>query len=391
MKILFINDYGFQEGGVETYLQELEEALFIHGHEVRMLTSNAGIPKKLFSDYVFKSTNTKGKLRFIPYLFNLRSIIRLKQVLDEYKPDIVHLHYYFYHTSPSILLLLSKIPTIMTLHAHEIIAPVGIKKTTRCEHNDIGYCIYCVGFSNYLIETLKRMIFRLLSKNIDGYIAPSNYYNKLHQKIGLKNIITINNAINPFKYADLPKGNNILYVGRLVREKGVQVLLKAIPQLLDSLPNLHLTIVGEGTYSERLKLLTHNLKIDNAVTFVGKVSRNELYKFYKNACIVIVPSIWQEPFALVGIEAMSVGRPVIGSNVGGISDWLKDRITGFLVKPNEPSEISKSVLELFSNRTALSEMSKNSQLNSKNFTMQIHTANVLRFYKNILKKYQQHD
>lgn len=268
-------------------------------------------------------------LRFIPYILNVNSYFSLKKFLNDYKPDIIHLHYIFYHTSPSVLLLLKNIPTIMTLHAHEIIAPVGIVNNKMCKHSNIGYCFRCVGIPHYLIEKFKRYLFNFLSNSIDTYISPSKYYMDLHKRHGLKNIRKVFNGINLFNNHKLTHNHCVVYAGRLTPEKGIQVLIKSIPLVLKKVPDLKVFIIGSGPYYEELFLMSRNLKITSNVFFIKRVEKQKLSTYHRKADVVIMPSIRQESFGLGGVEAMSVGRPIIASRVGGSPEWLDDGKTGF--------------------------------------------------------------
>src|SRR4051812_46892100 len=106
MRILIVNDNGVEIGGVETYLFHLKKELKTMGHEVRVLTSDITDGKESFSDYTYQGVNKDSLFRLFPYMFNYSAFKRLKAVIRDFKPDIVHLHFIFYHTSPSILLLL---------------------------------------------------------------------------------------------------------------------------------------------------------------------------------------------------------------------------------------------------------------------------------------------
>jgi len=388
MKILLINDYGFPEGGVESYIESLKKILEKKGHKVKIFTSNSHPELRHFNDYEYQFINTKSIFRFIPYIFNINSYFSLKKVLKEFKPDVIHLHYIFYHTSPSVLLLLKDIPTIMTLHAHEIIAPMGITINKMCKHSIIGYCPICVGIPNYIIEKFKRFIFHILSNNIDIYITPSNYYMDLHERYGLTNIQKVFNGINLFNYYKLYNDHCIVYAGRLTPGKGVQVLIKSIPLILKIVPDLKVYIIGSGPYYKELFLMAKNLRITNSVYFINKVERQELSTYYRKANVVIIPSIWTETFGLVGVEAMSTGRPVIGSRIGGIPEWLDDGKTGFLVDPGNSEQIAEKVIQLLSDRNLLEQMGKNARRKAKQFSIEKHVVEMEKVYTRVIEKYK---
>jgi glycosyltransferase involved in cell wall biosynthesis len=123
-----------------------------------------------------------------------------------------------------------------------------------------------------------------------------------------------------------PKEGHILFVGRLHRHKGLGVLLQALSRVRAS---WFLTIVGVGEDYDRLVALTRELGLEDRVQFEGWV--DDLQPYFVRSSVVIVPSVWPEPFGRVGIEAMAHARPTIAFDVGGISEWLEPNISGLLL------------------------------------------------------------
>jgi len=126
----------------------------------------------------------------------------------------------------------------------------------------------------------------------------------------------------------LPQAPNLLFVGQLIRGKGVDLLLQALHGL--SQP-WHLTVAGDGNMRPELESLATSLGLTDRVRFLGWVPAEEARRLYDDARIACVPCRWPEPFGMVGVEAMRRARPVVAFNVGGIPDWLVDGETGFAV------------------------------------------------------------
>jgi len=124
-----------------------------------------------------------------------------------------------------------------------------------------------------------------------------------------------------------PADREILYVGQLIRGKGVDLLLKAAALLKGQ---WRLTIVGAGNGEGKLRDLCGKLGLGGQVRFAGWTRHEALGDLYEAARVVVAPSRWPEPFGMVGVEAMAHGRPVVGFAVGGIPDWLEDGVTGLL-------------------------------------------------------------
>jgi len=135
----------------------------------------------------------------------------------------------------------------------------------------------------------------------------------------------------------------ILFVGQVIRGKGVDLLIRALADVGGA---WHATIVGTGHHLEECKQLARQLGIDNQVHFAGWISHHELAPIYSRAALTVVPSRWPEPFGMVGIEAMARGRPVVGFAVGGIPDWLENNVTGFLVPEADTGAMASAIQRL---------------------------------------------
>jgi len=135
----------------------------------------------------------------------------------------------------------------------------------------------------------------------------------------------------------------VLYVGQIIRGKGVDLLLQALAQVPG---DWHATIVGTGNHLDACKALAEALGIAARVTFAGWVPHSALEPYYARAAICIVPSRWPEPFGMVGVEAMARGRPVVGFAVGGIPDWLDDGVTGILAPEADSGAMGAAIAGL---------------------------------------------
>lgn len=140
----------------------------------------------------------------------------------------------------------------------------------------------------------------------------------------------------------------VLYVGRLVNEKGVQVLLEAAPQVLQNYPGTQFLIVGTGYFMDELKGRAHHLGVDHNVKFLGYVGDEELLKLYKIADIVAIPSLY-EPFGIVALEAMAAQVPAVVSDVGGLRDFVRHMETGITTYAGNPQSLAWGLLEVLRN------------------------------------------
>jgi phosphatidylinositol alpha-1,6-mannosyltransferase len=145
----------------------------------------------------------------------------------------------------------------------------------------------------------------------------------------------------------------ILFVGRLVRRKGVDLILEAFRPLLSSFPSLTLDIVGDGPEMNRLSVRAHELGIDRAVTFHGTLIGQSLWQLYGRAYLLVLPSRSSEEdvegFGTVFLEAGIFGIPSVGARTGGIPEAVIDGVTGRLVDAEDVKGLEKTLYELLSN------------------------------------------
>lgn len=150
----------------------------------------------------------------------------------------------------------------------------------------------------------------------------------------------------------------LLFTGQAVVGKGLRVLVDALATL-DG--HWHLTVVAEGPELASVRLLTQRLNISQRVTFTGWVAQSELRKVYQSADLLVIPSVWDDPGPLVGLEALSMGTPVLGFPVGGIPDYAIDGHTGFLAASVSTQALTEALRRALVGVAALASMGRNGQ------------------------------
>jgi glycosyltransferase involved in cell wall biosynthesis len=133
----------------------------------------------------------------------------------------------------------------------------------------------------------------------------------------------------------------VVFAGRIVRQKGVDVLIRAAREV-----DGEFVICGDGRGLDAMRRLALHSGVADRVSFRGWLGAEQLAQEFADASVVVVPSVWPEPFGLVGIEALSAGRPVIASATGGIADWLEHGVSGLLVRPGDVQELARALNEL---------------------------------------------
>ena len=183
----------------------------------------------------------------------------------------------------------------------------------------------------------------------------------------------------------------ILYVGRFIDLKGVDYLIRALPGVLEKYPKTKCLLVGSGPMKDGLISLSKRLNLENKVIFKDKVSQEKLINIYSTANIFILPSIINkkkqtEGLGVVLLEAMACGIPVVGSNVGGIPDIIKDGETGLLTRQKDPDDIAEKVIKLLSDEKLRDKVVENGlNLVRQNFSWEIISDKFLKIYHDVIK------
>ena len=285
---------------------------------------------------------------------------RYQEILNQEKPDLIHLHDIGNPKVAEISLRFA--PTVQGVYNHSFYCPGGQKylpfRGKICNKRFGPGCIasafltHCnsirpeVLFSSYLRS------YRMLKSNrgLTFLVLSEFQAERLLENGCSRNRVKVFAPFAEVPAVDLTgrnsKGENaLLFTGRVTRQKGLDLLLKS----LEFLTSPYCLIVdGDGPYLSQAKKLAQELGIEKQVEFVGWTSGDKHHGYYEKARVVIVPSIWPEPFGLVGIEAMSCGKPVVAFNVGGIKDWLEDGVTGYLIEPYDIKKMAAKIDYLLS-------------------------------------------
>ncbi|MHB9033520.1 MAG: glycosyltransferase family 4 protein, partial [Anaerolineae bacterium] len=144
------------------------------------------------------------------------------------------------------------------------------------------------------------------------------------------------------RYA-FPEEKIVFFIGRLVAEKGAEVLIRSVPQILEQMPNVRVIIAGRGPEFSHLEQLIHELRLQKNVTMAGFISDEERNKIFRVADCAVFPSLY-EPFGIVALEAMAARVPVVVSEVGGLREVVQHAETGITIYPNNPDSCAWGIL-----------------------------------------------
>ena len=175
-----------------------------------------------------------------------------------------------------------------------------------------------------------------------------------------------------------PATRIVCFAGRLTKVKGVDVLLDAVAR---TAAVSGLEIVGDGYERASLERRAQTLGLTDRVRFHGWLDEQATKAVMAASDIVAVPSTWPEPFGIVGLEAMSVGRPTVGSSIGGIPEWLSDGETGRLVSPSDADALARVLGEMLGDDEALARMGAAAWQRVAAFSAEAHIAALTGIYE----------
>lgn len=231
----------------------------------------------------------------------------------------------------------------------------------------------------YIKSCWSKFLIRNILDNADIVITNSKFTSNEFLDYGIprKKIIEIIPAVDYGIFKPLPKCSDlvdklkikgrktILTISRLAERKGHDIVLKALPLVLKSIPNLSYLIVGEGPYRTHLMELCRELKLDSVVTFIGFAYDEELVMYYNLCDVFVMPNreIFNstdsvEGFGITFIEANACNKPVIGGRSGGAIEAVKDGVTGFLVDPQNENEVAEKIIFLLQDEELARKMGK---------------------------------
>jgi len=395
MKILLIHDIGTATGGAELQMLSLRQGLRDLGQDVRLFSSMATpvTESKFLADYSCFGTNTL--LQVLSQTINPSAYLKLRQILQEFKPDVVHIRMFMWQMSPAILTLLKDIPCIYQTAVYKAICPAGTKVLpdgSDCHSSPGTVCLSnsCLTPQSWAVLMVQHKLWSYWRNAFDVVVALSQGMKTKLEDAGIKPVEVVYNGV-PVRKEQLPLSQipTVVYAGRLVPEKGVDILLQAFAKAREKVPQSKLIIAGDGGEKDRLQNLSQSLGIAEAVTWLGYLPQSEMEQHFVGAWVQVVPSQWAEPFGNVTTEAMMRGTAVIASAVGAQPEIVVDRVTGFLISsPENVESWANNLISLLSNRDLAAQMGNAGQDRAlKEFSEDARNQKFLEIYNRLQAKY----
>ncbi|MBQ7640108.1 MAG: glycosyltransferase [Bacteroidales bacterium] len=402
MKVLLINNFHYRKGGSETVYFNTGRLLEAAGHTVIWfsLRDPKNLPCDQAADFATRGGNILAQLR--NYFYNRDVARRLEALLEREHPDVAHVHLLWGGVGAAIFEPLRRhgVPLFHTVHDYRMVCPAYTFRDGRgriceaCSEGNYRPCLQnrCAGGSwlrSYLMmkEMQRRQKHYHPLQNIEGFLFVSQFARDKHieknpgfaQAYSTVIYNTVPDLLAQLGQSALPpRGDYLLYYGRLSHEKGIETLLDAVL----ARPEVPLKIVGTGPLEAQLRSRVAAAGASN-IEFLGFHSGEDLYRLVAGASFVVVPSAWYENNPMTVIEACALGRPVIGAAIGGIPEIVREGVTGYLFPSGDAQALGRvldSVLQLDSEAyAALSAAAR--RLYETHFSEAEHTRALLAFYR----------
>jgi glycosyltransferase involved in cell wall biosynthesis len=398
MKVLLVNKFFFLKGGSErVFFQERD---FLINNGVNVLDFSMKDSSNISSDcsnYFISNIDYHSNRRFftglnqaLKFIHSSEAIEKLEKLVKDEKPDIAHLHNIYHQITPSIISVLKKhnVRVVLTLHDGKLICPRYLmldkgKICTACRGHSFWKAVFknCVGSRGQGLLLAAEAYWHKWVKSyeeVDLFISPSRFLADLVSKrISREKIRVIHNGIDLGAYCYSSNDDGYaLYFGRLSKEKGIETLLQAHKNLDDA---GKLVVVGTG-------LMEHELqKRYQKAEYLGYKAGEALKRIIENSAFVIVPSEWYENCSMVILEAMAIGKPVIGSRVGGIPEQIDDGRTGLLFEMGNKEELAKKMNMLSKDPDTRKRMGLAARKKlEQEYSLNQHCTKVMQIYEELI-------
>lgn len=368
MKIILAHKFFYLKGGAEKFFFETGRLLESQGHEVAYFsTQDEQNDVSEWSKYFPSAPSYRdggvlargSALAKIVYSFEAKK--KFRELVEDFEPDLVHVFSINVHISPSILGVCSEadVPVVASYNDYKHICP----NYKLYHHGRI--CEDCVGGRFYkamvnncchesavfsiasTIEAYAHSWMGIQRKSIHTILFASEFMASKTKEFWKNRDFNYALLKNPFdaKVFEISEeyGDYLLYFGRLIDEKGVDVLVRA----MSSIPDAKLKIIGDGPKEDELRELADSLNLKN-VEFLGAIWGDDLNEILKLARFVVVPSTWHENFPYVIHQAFAFGKAVVGSNRGGIPELITHGENGLVYEATDPEALASCINQLWS-------------------------------------------
>ncbi len=369
-KILLMHSTLAEIGGAETNFWAEVRGMRARGHEVEVFGfTNPTEPDPVEdpASHVCQEPTSQLGRWLAKFTFNVPAYRAIRRVLREFRPDVVHLHMNVKYPV-AVLMALRDQHVVQSLHSGGMFCPSGwlirADDMEVCEGGAGLKCVQhgCISAARLPIHMAMEPVWRGLARRIVGvYTPPSKHLAEMLKSFGFSRVSRLP-YFSPVEMGEPrpPSSNHqVLFVGVVIESKGVASLIEAMPKVCEQVPDAKLVVVGDGDRLEACQELARSLGVESSVDFKGRLPNHELAALYSQAQVCAIPSIWLENSPLVAYEAMAAGRPIVGSDRGGIPDLIRTGNCGIVHAAKDSQQIADGIIKLFLDPSLAQELGAN--------------------------------
>lgn len=408
MKILLVNKYFNVHGGSETYFFGLAEQLQKAGHEVIFFAmddeknfpcaqSKFFVSKVEFNGDLTPIQKIKAGLRMV---YSLEAKNKISALIEKERPDIIHINLFHRILTASIVDAAKRyrLPVVLTVHDPNCFCPNHTmlnhgRICEACLHGNYANCIKYACFKDSrakcfmaALESEYNKLSGLYNK-IDLFITPSEFYKKKLEKSGLTKspIVHMKNFLPAKTQYGVhgKRGKYVLYYGRLSQEKGILTLVRAIKRVA----GVPLLIVGTGPEEDMIRTEIRRMNLDDRISLVGFKNGEDLWRCVRESACVVVPSEWYEASGYTACEAQSLGKPVVVTDAGGLSENIIDGETGFVCEMKNEAALAEAIEKVMGlSEKDYYEMAQKAAENAKRlFSADLYLTRLTQLYQGLMQ------
>ncbi len=391
MKVLLIHNQYKQAGGEDSVFRAESDLLSRHGHQVEQLLYDNSVIKTFFEKC----------MAGLKTIYNPDSAHALKIKIQDFDPDVIHVHNFLPLVSPSILFTAKKlgVPVVLTLHNYRLLCPSATlffdgRIYEKSIHSIFPFDAIWKGvYRNSKIQTAVVALMTAMhniigtwKNKVDCYITLTQFAKEKFENSSLSistdKLFVKPNFVSDFGRGALVRNDFFLFIGRLTEEKGIRTLLKAA----DS-HNFKLTIIGDGPMR---KMVEDSALQNSNICYLGFQSKSTVLEHLKKCRALIFPSIWYEGFPVTILEAFSTCTPVIASNLGGMKEIVRNRVNGLHFEPGNHQDLVSKIMEVTEKKEFAKNLSDNARLSYlDHYTPAKNYAKLVGIYNTLVGQRQQ--
>ena len=368
MRIVQVCPYSWDShGGVQAHVRHLSTSLLRRGHEVLVLAPGDAAPTEPYVRIVGRPFRVRFNGSVVPLCIDPASGAVVRDQLEDFGPDIVHVHEPLSPSTSMLAVLYAPAPIVATFHAY-------------IENHTVPGQLY----------TAVAPLLRPVWNRVDFRIAVSQAARwSVGSRMGSERFEIVPNGANVEHFEDappaaLPAGRKLLFVGRLEPRKGFRYAVGAFAELADGFPDVQLVVVGDGPQRALLRRLEPRTR--ERIHMLGAVTQAALPTFHAASDIFLAPATGRESFGIVLVEAMAAGLPVVASNLPGYNEVVRPNREALLVPPRNANALAQATASLLDNPGLAARLGQAGRVRARTFAWHLVAARVERIYEQVARR-----